>query len=165
MKRFLICALFALIALCWAQAALAAGPHDYDCMECHSTHYAKGDYIIGVEPNTRAVNPATSRVGMHPAEIDALCLGCHNDAEGIMPVNLATTHPTGIRPQRTPVPQELLWDGVFSCTSCHDPHPLQHQCQVPDRGHRPGHGRVLRAVPPAPDRSGSDAHRQGRDHP
>lgn len=123
MKRVITAAVFAALAVFWCSQVLAIGPHDMDCMECHSTHYAKADYLIAVEPDTRMVNPATTRVRMTPAEIDSLCLGCHNDDMGIMPVNLSTTHPTGVKPARTPVPQELLWDGVFVCTSCHDPHP------------------------------------------
>ena len=103
--------------------AFAEGPHDMDCMDCHHTHYAKADYAIGIDPKTDAANPARTRTGMTAEGIDATCLGCHNEAEGIMPVNLSTTHPTGVRPTYTPVPEELLWEGKFTCVSCHNPHP------------------------------------------
>ncbi len=101
----------------------AEGPHDMDCMGCHTTHYAKGDYAIGVQPLTDTDNPARTRIGPKAADIDAICLGCHNDDQGIIPVNLHTTHPTGVKPTYTSVPANLLWEGVFTCTSCHDPHP------------------------------------------
>lgn len=117
----LIC-LFA-VTVVGAATASAEGPHDMDCMDCHHTHYAKADYAIGVTPKTDVQNPATSRMAMTAAGIDATCLGCHNDDQGIMPVNLSTTHPTGVKPTYTPVPSELLWEGKFTCVSCHNPHP------------------------------------------
>ncbi len=103
--------------------ASAEGPHDMDCMDCHTTHYAKADYAIGVEPKVDADNPARTRLQRTAEGIDASCLGCHNDDEGIMPVNLSTTHPTGVKPTYTPVPEELLWEGKFTCVSWHNPHP------------------------------------------
>lgn len=101
--------------------AFAFGPHDNNCKECHSLHYAKGKSIIGVNPNVKEKNPATGRV----AEDDlSLCLGCHNDSEGIMPIMLSSTHPVGMKPNKVNVPAELLRpNGALGCTSCHDPHP------------------------------------------
>ncbi len=121
MKRLLMLCLAACILLL-TTSAFAAGPHDMECMECHSTHYAKGDYAVGVKPLFSG-NPARTRVGANIVDIDALCIGCHNEEEGILPVNMHTTHPTGITPTYTKVPRELLKDGVFSCVSCHNPHP------------------------------------------
>ena len=121
MKRLLLLCCAA-CALLMASAAYAAGPHDMECMECHSTHYAKGDYAVGVQPLS-IDNPARTRTAQKIVDIDALCLGCHNDDQGILPVNLHTTHPTGVTPTYTKVPRQLLKNGVFSCVSCHNPHP------------------------------------------
>lgn len=121
MKRLLMLCLAASIIIV-AASAFAAGPHDMECMECHSTHYAKGDYAMGVKPLFEA-NPARTRVSAKVVDIDALCLGCHNEEEGILPVSMHTTHPTGVTPTYTKVPRELLKDGMFTCVSCHDPHP------------------------------------------
>ncbi len=105
----------------FATAALAFGPHDNNCKECHSLHKAKGKAIIAVQPNVKAANPSTGRT----AEDDlALCLGCHNEAEGIMPIMLSSTHPVGMKPKKVKVPAELLREnGALGCVSCHDPHP------------------------------------------
>lgn len=121
MKRLLMPTL-AVLVLLLAFTANAAGPHDMECMECHSTHYAKGDYAIGVQPLFKD-NPARTRTGKKVVDIDALCLGCHNEEEGILPVNMHTTHPTGVTPTYTKVPRELLKEGIFTCVSCHNPHP------------------------------------------
>lgn len=56
------------------QNAFAAGSHDMNCVECHNAHFAKGDYIIGVDPSF-SVNPATTRLSETTTGIDALCLG------------------------------------------------------------------------------------------
>ncbi len=116
--RGLIFVVTAVLVLGFAFAANAAGPHDMECVECHSTHYAKGDFIVSVEA-ANVVNPASTAVS---APIDALCMGCHN-GEGATDINLHTTHPTGVTPTYTNVPGELMWDGVFTCVSCHNPHP------------------------------------------
>ena len=121
MKRMLLLCL-AVCVLLMAASAFAAGPHDMECMECHSTHYAKGDYAVGVQPLFED-NPARTRVGQKIVDIDALCLGCHNEEAGILPVNLHMTHPTGVTPTYTKVPRQLLKNGYFSCVSCHNPHP------------------------------------------
>jgi len=119
-ERSLSLCLAALLLVFWAQAALAAGPHDENCVSCHSVHYAKGDYIIGPQPNTMLDNPATNA---KTNGIESLCLGCHNESEGIMPIHLTTTHPTGVAPTYVKVPEQLLRDGKLSCVSCHNPHP------------------------------------------
>lgn len=103
-----------------SQAVQAAGPHDANCVSCHNVHYAKGNFIIGPQPNTSMDNPAANA---KVAGVDALCLGCHNDAEGIMPIHLNTTHPTGVAPTYVKVPEKLLRDGKLTCVSCHNPHP------------------------------------------
>lgn len=101
--------------------ALAAGPHDMDCKDCHSPHNAKSDWIIGVAPLSNVVMPDGSKMTLGP--VDAVCLGCHNEKQGIMPVNLRTTHPVGIKPVRAKVPEQLFSSGVLTCGSCHNPHP------------------------------------------
>lgn len=104
-----------------ASTVLAFGPHDNNCKECHSLHKAKGKAIIGVEPNKKEKNPNTG--GTSDDDI-SLCLGCHNDAEGIMPIMLSSTHPVGMKPGKVKVPGDMLRDnGALGCTSCHDPHP------------------------------------------
>jgi len=112
--------LAALLLVFWAQTALAAGPHDENCVSCHNVHYAKGDFIIGPQPNTGMDNPAANS---KTSGIEALCLGCHNESEGILPIHLKTTHPTGVAPTYVKVPEQLLRDGKLSCVSCHNPHP------------------------------------------
>ncbi len=117
--------LLAFVAGCFvfaAQNALAAGPHDMNCVECHNPHYAKGDYIIGVQPGA-VENPSTTRLNATIDGIDALCLGCHNEDEGIIPIHLGTTHPTGVEPTYVNVPGQLLRNNKFTCISCHNPHP------------------------------------------
>ncbi len=104
--------------------AFAGEGHDQECMGCHNMHYAKGDYAMGVAPYTKVNNPARTKAGNPAESIDALCLGCHNENEGIKPINFHTTHPTGITPtSNTKVPPKLLWDGKLTCVSCHNPHP------------------------------------------
>ena len=111
----------ALAATLVATTVFAFGSHDNDCTECHSLHYAKGQSIIGVVPNTTEANPATGGKAMDDV---SLCLGCHNDDEGIMPILLKTTHPVGMKPKNVKVPAELLRaNGALGCVSCHDPHP------------------------------------------
>ena len=118
MKKTLVAALaFGFVAT----GALAYGPHDPSCVECHSIHYAKGKAILAVAPNTTEKNPATGGTAAGDA---ALCLGCHNEDEGIMPIHLSSTHPVGMKPNRVKVPSNLLRkDGTLGCTSCHNPHP------------------------------------------
>lgn len=107
---------------CWAGMAGAEGPHDMQCMDCHTTHYAKGSYAIGVKPKIE-LNPARTRSSANVEAIDALCLGCHNEEQGIKPVKIHTTHPTSIKPTYAKVPEKLLWEGKLTCVSCHNPHP------------------------------------------
>lgn len=117
MKRLAVAAL----ALGIAAPAFAYGPHDPNCVECHSIHAAKGKAILAVAPNTKQQNPAT---GTGAAGDQALCLGCHSDEQGIMPIHLTSTHPVGMKPNKVKVPAEMLRkDGTLGCASCHDPHP------------------------------------------
>lgn len=118
--KFLSVTLAALIIGAGSQSAQAAGPHDANCVSCHNVHYAKGNFITGPQPNTSMDNPAANAKA---GGVDALCLGCHNAAEGIMPIHLSTTHPTGVAPTYVKVPEKLLLDGKMSCISCHNPHP------------------------------------------
>lgn len=104
-----------------AGSAFAYGPHDPNCVECHSIHKAKGKAILSVAPYTTEKNPAT---GAGVAGDVALCLGCHNENQGIMPIHLTSTHPVGMKPNKVKVPGDMLEpDGTLGCTSCHDPHP------------------------------------------
>lgn len=108
--------------MCLAGAAAAEGPHDMDCKDCHTTHYAKGSYAFGVQPKVE-MNPARTKTGANVDVIDSLCLGCHNENKGIKPIKMHTTHPTSVRPTSAKVPPKLLWDGKLTCASCHNPHP------------------------------------------
>jgi hypothetical protein len=99
----------------------AAGPHDNDCTEFHSLHDAKGPMFFGVAPNTTEKYTGT---GQPVGGTDALCLGCHNEAEGIMPILLTKSHHLGVKPEKAFVPQEVLGaNGELTCGICHDPHP------------------------------------------
>ncbi|MDF1524719.1 MAG: cytochrome c3 family protein [bacterium] len=99
----------------------AAGPHDNDCTECHSLHDTQGNFSFGVAPNQSEKYTAT---GQTVSGTDALCLGCHNEDEGIMPIHLTKSHPVGVKPKKAFVPQEVLGNnGELTCGSCHDPHP------------------------------------------
>ncbi len=122
MKRYLHLSLFVLITVLFSvSGALAFGPHDNECTECHSIHEAQGDKIIGVKPLTNLKNPAT---GKNITGNSTLCLGCHNDDEGIIPIDLKKTHPVGMKPKNVKVPDgRLAKDGTLVCRSCHDPHP------------------------------------------
>jgi predicted CXXCH cytochrome family protein len=105
-----------------------AGPHDsLSCTGCHGIHTAKtGELIFAVEPNKKAINPATKQPY---SGTTALCLGCHaTDADGGMgidPVSPSHSHPFGIvpNPKRASVPDEALRDNKLECVGCHDPHP------------------------------------------
>ena len=119
LKGFFV-GLVAALILGSVQLAVAAGPHDENCVECHNVHYAKGSFITGTEPSTNMDNPASNAMA---EGVDSLCLGCHNDDNDILPIHLSTTHPTGIAPTYVKVPGLLLSDGKFSCISCHNPHP------------------------------------------
>ncbi|UCG38915.1 MAG: cytochrome C [bacterium] len=113
--------LAALAVLAMPAAVLAAGPHDNDCTDCHSLHDTKADPAFGVVPNSSEKYRGS---GQTVSGTDALCLGCHNEAEGIMPILLAKSHPLGVRPRKAFVPQEVLGrNGELTCGSCHDPHP------------------------------------------
>lgn len=113
-------ALFALGAILCAGSALAVG-HDVDCKDCHSVHGAKGAFIFGVSP---LAEQSTAYGGkMDPAQVDALCLGCHNEKSGITPIMLKNSHPTGVTPKKLKVPEEVLRKGMLTCVGCHDPHP------------------------------------------
>ena len=111
-----------LVGLAFAGLAWAEGPHDMQCMDCHTTHYAKGSYAIGVQPKIE-LNPARTKSAANVEAIDALCLGCHNEDSGIKPVKIHQTHPTSVKPTYAKVPEKLLWDGKMTCVSCHNPHP------------------------------------------
>jgi predicted CXXCH cytochrome family protein len=99
----------------------AAGPHDNNCTECHSLHDTKADPAFGIMPNT---SEKYKHSGAPAAGVDSLCLGCHNEDEGIAPIHFMKSHPVGLKPVKANVPAEVLSDGgLLTCTSCHDPHP------------------------------------------
>ncbi|UCF29789.1 MAG: cytochrome C [bacterium] len=111
----------AMAVLCLPMVVTAAGPHDNNCTDCHSIHDTKADPAFGVEPNT---SEKYRHSGAPAVGIDSLCLGCHNEDEGIAPIHFMKSHPVGLKPVKATVPAELLNDqGLLSCASCHDPHP------------------------------------------
>ena len=111
----------ALAILASPAVVYAAGPHDNDCTECHSLHDTKASPAFGVAPNTTEKYVGT---GLTVSGTDALCLGCHNDDEGIIPIQLMKSHPVGMKPKKAFVPQEVLGNnGELTCGSCHDPPP------------------------------------------
>ncbi len=119
MKRVLVVFFVAGLFLCAATAAQAAG-HDIDCKECHSVHNAKGAFIFSVAPFSGQTVTGTA---LKPDQIDALCMGCHSEEGGILPVDLKHSHPTGVQPNKIKVPTKLMRNGLFTCVGCHDPHP------------------------------------------
>lgn len=119
MKWTLAGRLALILILAFAPAAFAAG-HDIDCKECHSVHNAKGAFIFSVQPFSGQTATGTT---IKPDQIDALCLGCHNEEMGIIPIDLNHSHPTGVQPGKIKVPEKLLRSGLLTCVGCHDPHP------------------------------------------
>jgi predicted CXXCH cytochrome family protein len=120
-KYFYLSLAVILVTVFSAAFAFAFGPHDNECTECHSIHNAMGNKIIGVKPLTGVQNPST---GKELTGNSTLCLGCHNEDEGIIPIDLKKTHPVGMKPNKVNVPQDsLAGDGTLVCRSCHDPHP------------------------------------------
>ncbi len=119
MKQTLLLAVLCLSLLVVTNRAYSYGPHDENCVECHSIHMAKGDKLPAVNLSTEKYKTGETVKGT-----DAFCLGCHNKNVGIMPVDLQKTHPVGIKPNKAKVPTaNLAADGMFGCMSCHDPHP------------------------------------------
>lgn len=107
--------------LCGPMPVIAAGSHDNGCTDCHSIHDVKGPKAFAVTPNAQETY---SHSGNTVSGVDALCLGCHNEEEGIIPIGLMKSHPVGLTPKKATVPAELLSaSGTLGCTSCHDPHP------------------------------------------
>jgi len=109
-------------------SVLAHGAHDsLSCTGCHALHTAKGELIFAVPPNKKDVN---ARTGQPNSGITALCLGCHETPDkggmGIKPIESHMSHPFGLSSVNSKVahvPPELLENGRFECTACHDPHP------------------------------------------
>lgn len=102
-------------------AALGAGGHDMvGCNGCHRQ----------AKPNTKYLNPKT----MQPyTGATALCFACHQDEEhggqGYAPISQHVSHPfdvAQVNPKVARVPDEFLREGRFGCTSCHEPHPANH---------------------------------------
>jgi len=119
MKR-MAAAIFVCGAIFCSGTALAVG-HDVDCKDCHSVHASKGAFIFSVAP---LAEQSTAFGGkLDPAQVDALCLGCHNDKSGITPIMLKNSHPTGVTPKKLKVPEGVLRNGMLTCVGCHDPHP------------------------------------------
>ena len=117
MKRYII--LF-IIFLCYTGKSFGYGPHDPNCISCHSLHDAKAPKIIAIEPYNKEINPVTKT---KPTGIASLCMGCHNTDMGIKPVTLTHSNPVEIVPiGKVDVPPSLLKDSKVTCSSCHNPH-------------------------------------------
>ena len=123
--------LFAVLACLIVPCAPArsTGAHDgLSCVGCHAPHAAKSETLIfAVGPNSKDVN---KRTGQPHSGVTALCLGCHQAPDkggvGIKPIASHMSHPYGlasVNKKVANVPAELLKEGKFECTSCHDPHP------------------------------------------
>jgi hypothetical protein len=118
MKKLVLLSIVAIMFI-FANKSFAYGPHDENCVECHSIHQAKGDRLAAVASTTEKY-----RTGEPVKGVDAFCLGCHNKNVGIAPIEMHKTHPVGITPKKAKVPaSNLSENGLFTCTSCHDPHP------------------------------------------
>lgn len=96
------------------------------CALCHSSHMGQGPVMLTEFPNTTTVNP---RTGKTPDRIASLCLACHSkepDGAGYRPIDLATTHPVGVVPQKATLPAGSLGfagEKLLTCLSCHNHHP------------------------------------------
>lgn len=118
MKKLFILSFVALMFII-TNKSYAFGPHDENCIECHSVHQAKGSKLAAVAPTNEKYLTGEPVKG-----VDAFCLGCHNKNVGIMPIEMHKTHPVGVTPKKAKVPStNLTADGMFTCASCHDPHP------------------------------------------
>lgn len=117
-----------IISLVLPATGFAAGKHEgLNCTGCHGIHTSKGEIIVAVAPNTKAINPKTKKPY---TLVTAICLGCHETMErgglGILPVSAHVSHPYGIvspNPKAAIVPAAFLREGRFECIGCHDPHP------------------------------------------
>lgn len=119
MKKVLFLAVISLSLLLFNKAGFSYGPHDENCVECHSIHMAKGDKLPAVN-----LSQDKYKTGETVKGTDAFCLGCHNKNVGIAPIDLHKTHPVGMTPKKARVPSSnLSADGTFGCIGCHDPHP------------------------------------------
>lgn len=128
MSKFALKVLFIAVFLVFPVIAFGAGGHDgLTCNGCHSLHKAKSDFIIAVEPNTKDVNPRTNAPY---GGSTALCLACHQSPEkgghGMTAISGGSSHPyglTSVNARVATVPPELIRNGRFECSSCHNPHP------------------------------------------
>ena len=119
MKKLFVFSILCVSILFFSKQGLSYGPHDENCVECHSIHQAKGEKLPAVN-----LSQDKYKTGETVKGIDAFCLGCHNKNVGILPVDLHKTHPVGVTPKKAKVPSSnLTADGTFGCMSCHDPHP------------------------------------------
>ncbi len=127
--RFVLTFMIVVVFLALPVIVFAAGGHDgLTCNGCHSLHKAKtANFILAVEPNTKDLNPKTNQPY---GGSTAICLGCHQTSEkgghGMTPINGSTSHPyglTSVNPKIAAVPPELIRNGRFECSSCHNPHP------------------------------------------
>lgn len=118
MKKVLFLTLSVIFVLSIANISFAYGPHDENCVECHSIHQAKGESLPAVYNTTEKYT-----TGEALKSVDAFCIGCHNKNTGIMPIEIHKTHPVGVAPKKAKVPADYLRKGTFVCVSCHDPHP------------------------------------------
>lgn len=108
---------------CHKNKANPAGKGSHgECAICHSSHEGRGMVMLTEEPNTVTVNPQTKK----PLDgVDSLCMACHAtepDGAGYRPINLATSHPVGGKPEKAKLPAEM--GNNFNCISCHDEHPI-----------------------------------------
>jgi predicted CXXCH cytochrome family protein len=110
-------------------AALAAGGHEgVGCIGCHGLR--RGDSAAGqfaLKSNAKYLNPKTNQPYTGAT---AFCLACHqeekNGGQGFLPISRHGSHPFGlaaVNPKVAKVPPQLMKNGGFECTSCHDPHP------------------------------------------
>ncbi len=118
MKKVIFLAFSAILVLLIANLSFAYGPHDENCVECHSIHQSKGEKLPAVYDTKEKY---TTGEALKP--VDAFCIGCHNKNTGIMPIEIHKTHPVGVAPKKAKVAADLLRGGSFVCVSCHDPHP------------------------------------------
>ncbi|MGA1868211.1 MAG: hypothetical protein ACMUJM_06655 [bacterium] len=125
--KFIVFFIFIFIASTYPPSAEAGNGHE-ECSPCHSVHNAQGSLLFPRQLNTQTINPYT---GESLGKRDALCMSCHApkpEGEGIRALDLTRKHYFGGNPKIVKLPPEAVRGRnerghVFTCLSCHDPHP------------------------------------------
>lgn len=92
------------VAIAGLLFSVSKNPHFYqvECTQCH----------------LRVPKAGESGTNLFVADIETLCLRCHDD------IRLSMSHPIGIKPSFSlPADLPLDWKGELTCSTCHEMHP------------------------------------------